>query len=82
MASGMRHVCQGRLGPSSPSMPLNDSQESAALTSVPAEFRQVMGCPVAQAIDCHPMSEISILFSPQNPQGPECGLYLSLDGRS
>lgn len=58
------------------------SQESAALTSVPTEFRQVMGCPVAQAIDCHPMSEISILFSSQNPHGPECGLYLSLDGRS
>lgn len=58
------------------------SQGNAALTSAPAEFRRVTGCPVADAIDCHPMSDFSTLSSSKNPRRLEPALYLSFHGRS
>lgn len=58
------------------------SQGNATLTSAPTEFRQVTGCPVAEAIDCHPVSDYSTLSSSENPHRLELGLYLSFGGRS
>lgn len=58
------------------------SQGNAALTSVPAEFRQVTGCSVAEAIDSHLVSDYPPLSSSKNPHRLEAALYLSFRGRS
>lgn len=58
------------------------SQGNAALTSAPTEFRQVTGCPVAEAIDSHPVSDYPPLSSSKNPHRLEAALYSRFRGRS
>lgn len=64
MASGMRWVCQGRLGPFVPSVPLSRFPGEHRFNLSPIEFRQVMGCLGAEAIFSHPQSSLSSLKSP------------------
>lgn len=82
MASRMRSVCQGRLGPPRHQCHSACSWRNTALTSAPTEFRQLTGCPVAEAIDCHPMSDYSTLSSSKSPYRLELGVYLSFRGES